>query len=450
MDRFVADYRRRERDRLPSPALIRSDGTPALVTAGTRADVLDALRRLLTNAWNQGRLEQIRLDREFAVAVPATGARGGRVRRPFPDHVAKAVADPANLDRLDALDTDDRGLRDVWETLVATGRRCGEVIGLKLECVEVHHGLPLLWHDQTKIGHYDEAIRIPQSVHARLEERRRKTLAAFVQRHGRHPSVDERAGLALFPTPIRNPFGTKPLDYSWFYRAFRIWMDGLHLGGFVAHQARHTLATALLRHGAGLSHIRRYLGHVSERMTERYAKIALSEIEDVLQHVWVTGPGSPIPGQALSTGIEPMDRARAEALAVDLARRSTPAEGGFCTFQPVVQGHRCPWNLDCHNCDKFVLSGADLLYWRRKREQWRAIAERAPDDATADYLHQVFAPTGRAIDGLEKALAALGLLDDALSLDMRRPQDFFNRVWSTSFPAADLATDHDNSQKVPE
>jgi hypothetical protein len=66
-----------------------------------------------------------------------------------------------------------------------------------------------------------------------------------------------------------------------------------------------------------------------------------------------------------------MTREQAQALAIDLSRRSTPAEGGFCTFQPVVDGGACPWNLDCHNCDKFVLSGADLLSWRRKREQWR-------------------------------------------------------------------------------
>ncbi|GID30787.1 DUF6262 family protein [Paractinoplanes brasiliensis] len=38
------------------------------------------------------------------------------------------------------------------------------------------------------------------------------------------------------------------------------------------------------------------------------------------------------------------------------------------------------------SCDKFVVSGADLLYWRRKREQWRSIAERAPDDTTADQM----------------------------------------------------------------
>lgn len=84
-------------------------------------------------------------------------------------------------------------------------------------------------------------------------------------------------------------------------------------------------------------------------------------------------------------------------------------------------------------------SGADLLYRRRKREQWRLLAEGAPDDATADYLHRYFEPTARAIDGLEKALAGLGLLDDALALDLRKPQDYFHRVWSTAFRAADLA-----------
>jgi hypothetical protein len=89
--------------------------------------------------------------------------------------------------------------------------------------------------------------------------------------------------------------------------------------------------------------------------------------------------------------------------------------------------------MDCHNCDKFVMSGADLVYWHRKREQWRTLAERAPDPATADFLHQVFDPTARAIEGLEKALAAVGLLDEALAPDLRRPQDYFGRVWATAF-----------------
>ncbi len=160
-----------------------------------------------------------------------------------------------------------------------------------------------------------------------------------------------------------------------------------------------------------------HIKHVSIRMTEHYAKVAVSEIEDILQHIWVAGPAAPNPGELLSAPAVPMDLQQAEALMIDLSRASTPTEGGFCTYQPVVHGSACPWNLNCHSCDKFVLSGADLLYWRRKREQWACIAERAPNDATADYLHQVFAPTAQAIDGLEKALAGLGLLDQALNAE---------------------------------
>ena len=194
-----------------------------------------------------------------------------------------------------------------------------------------------------------------------------------------------------------------------------------------------------MAHGAGLHHIRRYLGHVSIRMTEHYAKVATSEIEDILQHIWVAGPAAANPGELLSAPAAPMDRSQAEALMIDLSRASTPTEGGFCTYQPVVHGGTCPWNLNCHTCGKFVLSGADLLYWRRKREQWASIAERAPDDATADYLHQVFAPTAQATDGLEKALAGLGLPDQALALDLRRPQDYYHQLWNLSFRATDLA-----------
>lgn len=37
------------------------------------------------------------------------------------------------------------------------------------------------------------------------------------------------------------------------------------------------------------------------------------------------------------------------------------------------------------------------------------------------------------------SIAALGILDEALTLDLRRPQDYFHRTWSTAFRARDLA-----------
>ena len=65
-----------------------------------------------------------------------------------------------------------------------------------------------------------------------------------------------------------------------------------------------------------------------------------------------------------------------------------------------------------------------------------------------DAINAMAPGTARAIDGLERALAGLGLLDQALALDLRKPQDYFRRVWSTAFRATDLAdttgTAHDD------
>ena len=155
--------------------------------------------------------------------------------------------------------------------LVYTGRRCQEIIGLRLDCLGRYGGLPMLWHDQTKVGNYNESIRIPEALYLRLDQRRAKTLQRFQNRHGRPPTATERTAMALFPSTVRNPHLTRSLSYGHFNHHFRDWVNSLDLGEHpVPHQARHTLATGLLRHGATLTHIRRYLGQVSDRMAEHY------------------------------------------------------------------------------------------------------------------------------------------------------------------------------------
>ncbi|MGW1711593.1 tyrosine-type recombinase/integrase [Streptomyces sp. NPDC002206] len=65
----------------------------------------------------------------------------------------------------------------------------------------------------------------------------------------------------------------KPPTRSWFGCRFRDWVDTLGIGHYVAHQARHTRATNLLRNGADLTHVKRYLGQVSEKMAEHYVHL---------------------------------------------------------------------------------------------------------------------------------------------------------------------------------
>lgn len=103
----------------------------------------------------------------------------------------------------------------MWETIIVTGQRASEVIQLRLDCVGRYGGLPLLRHDQTKVGNLNAAVRIPDHLLDRLEERRRKTLTHYADRHaGRLPTAAERAHLALFPTDILNPDGRRALSYT--------------------------------------------------------------------------------------------------------------------------------------------------------------------------------------------------------------------------------------------
>jgi hypothetical protein len=200
-----------------------------------------------------------------------------------------------------------------------------------------------------------------------------------------------------------------------------------------------------------MAHVKRVLGHVSERMGESYVLIAGSQVEPFLQQVWVTGPGNPDPGQVVLTPAED-ETAAARDLLVDLA--AIPTEHGLCTFKPVVGGVNCPFGRDCHNCEHFVLTGADYGYWKRQEQRWAALAEGAPDATTRDYIYTAFERSSQALAGLEKALVALDLLDDAQELDLRSPhQDFFNPIWTQGWRAGDLVhigTAHDNPDQHPE
>ena len=56
------------------------------------------------------------------------------------------------------------GLRDIWETIIVTGRRVSEVLQLRLDCTGRYGGLAMLWHDQTKVGRYDAGDPHPRTA----------------------------------------------------------------------------------------------------------------------------------------------------------------------------------------------------------------------------------------------------------------------------------------------
>lgn len=180
MQRFAAGQLHREREQLPSLAAKGRHSEVSIVTENTRHAVVRNTRRLLREALETGEAQRLGLDRAFIAAMPAAGAMIRRTRSPFSDGVARALADEANLQMLAATyDPLDRGLRDAWEAIIVTGRRCSEVLNLRLDCLGRYGKVPMLWHDQTKVGNYDQALRIPERLYQLLEVRQHKTVELF-------------------------------------------------------------------------------------------------------------------------------------------------------------------------------------------------------------------------------------------------------------------------------
>lgn len=449
---FAREYSFRLSKGLPSTVLTTGYGTPAVVTENTRRFVYSGIRRVLRFACDSGLDHELGIPREFILAFPQAHSKNEIRRRPLSDEAHRAVCDPSNLLLLEGMDPTKGGVRDVWETLMFTGRRASEALELRLDCLTVSNGMNLLHFRETKVGIGESIVPIPDQLRLRLEKRQEISRTMIEAKLGRKLTSEDLKRVALFPSRVRNPTCEKSISYGQYLTKFREWTQGMKIGHVVSHQARHTIATQLLRSGASTAHIKHYLGHTSERMTEHYVHVVNEDLERVLQQVWVEGPGASTPGAALPQSRDSLGRAGKSgpnenhgksATMIDLLRASSPTQGGVCTFQPVVRGAECPWSLDCEGCKHFVLTGADLNYWRRKQEQWRILAENAPDESVRDYMHAIWKPMGEALKGLEGALLERSLLQEAENLDLRRPQDFFRPLWNYGYKIEGRGNDRD-------
>ena len=436
---FAADLKRRVSNAQPMRGVFNVDGSPSTATATTYPIVMNALRKVLRWAMESGTAASAGVGREFIVAIPNGGATSFKNPRPFTDEALRKLSDPANIQLFEKVDRRDNGIGDIWAIQIQCGRRIGEVVKLRLDCVGEHLGRTWMWVDMTKVDKLDYAIQIPRSVYDTIRARQAKTIEAFRQQFGTDPTAAQQRAIALFPSRMKNPTFELSISPSTFSVRFKQWLelDEINLPGHTTHQARHTLATRLVNAGASMTHVKRILGHVSERMSDSYVNIADSQVEPFLMQLWVRGPGNATPGEVVLTPTD-AEVSTAERLMVDLA--ALPTEHGLCTYKPVVGGFDCPFERKCDSCEHFVITGADYGYWKRQEERWAAMAEGAPDETARDYIYGSFERSSQALAGLEKALLALGLLDQAKELDLRSPQqDFFEPIWSRGWRAGDLA-----------
>lgn len=202
----------------------------------------------------------------WLLADPTAGLEAIKVPDPMP---RLTLTETEVLAILEAPDTSQPlGIRDraMLEVLYATGMRNGELGGLQLD--QVHRGRGQL----QLLGKGRKPRLVPLG----------KTALAWLERY-----IEEvRPGLLGDPTDTRvflTRCGTS-LDPS--YLAQLVARAGRRAGlkqHVTPHVLRHSLATHLLRRGAGLRPLQALLGHASLETTQKYTRMEISDLRSVLE-----------------------------------------------------------------------------------------------------------------------------------------------------------------------
>lgn len=140
-------------------------------------------------------------------------------------------------------------MADMFEVLIDTGMRLGEVRNIRYEDINFETGLITIW-----INKGDRPRSIPMT----------KRVRAILERRKEGNSV-------------------KPFDLTEYQceNAWRFARKAIGLEGekeFVIHAFRHTTATRLINNGIDLYVVKEWLGHGSIQVTERYAHLSPSKL----------------------------------------------------------------------------------------------------------------------------------------------------------------------------
>jgi integrase/recombinase XerD len=176
---------------------------------------------------------------------------------------------------LEAPDTTPRGLRDraILETLYATGIRAGELARLRLEDVDPEDRLLRIVCGK---GRKDRTVPLTRAAAAAID----RYLEA-----GRPHIRGARVSRWLFLAPRGGRLYGSALSALVAEAADTAGVDR-HA---TCHTFRHSVATHLLKGGADIRHIQQLLGHTSLATTERYTRVEISDLTEVLRRAHPRG-----------------------------------------------------------------------------------------------------------------------------------------------------------------
>jgi integrase/recombinase XerD len=217
----------------------------------TAARRLSSLRRLYQYLAREGRID----------ADPTALVEAPRLGRPLPKSLTEAEVERL----LEAPDiTTPAGLRDrtMLEVLYATGLRVSELVGLRLEQVNLRQGVVRVMGK----GGKERLVPLGEEAVSWLDRYLREARAALFR---------GAPDATLFP----NGRG-RPLTRQAFWHAIRRYARKGGVSKPVSpHVLRHAFATHLLNHGADLRVVQMLLGHADISTTQIYTHVARERLK---------------------------------------------------------------------------------------------------------------------------------------------------------------------------
>ena len=383
---------------------------------------------------------------------PRARRRDDEVGRALPQVVLDQLLSSENLHRLDELAGPT--ITAAVQLLAGVGRRTAELCALAFDCLDfdVHLGddgerraTPVLVHDMPKVG--KTACRLP--IHDRevviIRAQQARTRAAF-------PGTPTDR-LVLFPRPLTNPDGTKPLSAAHLQRAVRVWADALPSlhgpdrdadGQFTPfnrervfpYAFRHTFAQRHADAGTPVDTLKELLGHDTVRTTLGYYRVTAKRTrnaQDRLGPLQIDARGHRVrPG---ATALTDTDAAREQ-----IGQVAVPF--GICTEPSNVTagGHSCPFRHRCTGCTYFRTDPSYTPELRGYLAQLLADRERLATaiPALADWARADAAPSDAEIDAVRQLLRANDEVLTGLHADDRAAVDAAIAAIRTQRAALDI------------
>lgn len=169
-------------------------------------------------------------------------------------------------------------IQAIYFTLLGTGMRCGELLGLKWHDVDLAHRIIHIRHTRDEYG-----LRDPKTSHSRrsfiISQSLDRLLAKYKQYCSSHYHVSQSSLI------IRGQRG-KPLMPNlvsvWLKRLLRESNNEDLIGRFTPHSIRHLFASRLISHGVNPIAVSHILGHANPDITMKiYAQSAPGQIPDI-------------------------------------------------------------------------------------------------------------------------------------------------------------------------